>query len=644
MAPTPGGSSASMTEPDAGPSRAILGVTLDGALAVSVWLVGLAAAVVVVRAWDLDPFSVGGAVMPMGVGCAVGAVVVAAALRWSGAWVAGVATGLYAGWVALTTSTSLHGTPFGFGQMSGDAGRFTAMATRYTVTSVSSDPLLPSVPSEYPPLYPWVAGHLSRLLDRPAWTLMGDMQVVVLSAAFVAGYLVWRRCVGPWTAFALVALAPAVWADPSKDYELLALLVFIPWVLRTFVLRPGEGGLSWWAAGVVGGLLVTLYQAWLLYSVLALVVLALVGLRVAPDRRRHLLRLVGIGVTATAVASWYVIPLFWGLATSGAPRVSDLWMSGAITDRPLFLPFTETGPVAVIQVVGLLGCVLYLRRTWWSMPLLVLVVANYVYRIAYLVRTAHDNHTGYLQYTETVVGMVLLVAGILTVAHVVPAVLARVSLLPADRAATGVASELAARQRLVMLTATTLVVAFAAVQGWQDWIPAPRGLRNSVAPSGTPNRATDAHRELLPDGSRTRFAPGAAYQSRPFPAERVLDVVDSSWRGDQPPVVLSYDQRLFAFRPLLGYCPVDRVSTNTLVRWDDRAAELVRLSQETDPARFADRVTRTRFGRIDVFVLRTVSGTWRWGQLRFDPRLFDTPAFDVVLLPDNVRVAIRRPS
>jgi hypothetical protein len=122
----------------------------------------------------------------------------------------------------------------------------------------------------------------------------------------------------------------------------------------------------------------------------------------------------------------------------------------------------------------------------------------------------------------------------------------------------------------------------------------------------------------------------------------VLGAVDRSWHGSTPPVVLSFDQRIFAFRVLTGYCPVDRVSANTLVRWDERAAELRRLSEETDPAQFAEDVTRTKFGRIDVFVLRTVSGRWRWGQLAFDPRLFDSPAFDVVALPGDVRVAIRR--
>lgn len=605
------------------------GLTSDGVTAVVTWLVATPLAVLLVRWLDLDPFSVAGAVMPVAVGCVAGAVVVTLALRSVSDKVIGLATGVYAGWIGLTLATALHGTPYGYGQLLGDAGRMVAMATKNTTTSSAVDAFVRDLPTEYPPLYPWIVGHIARLTDRPAWQLFGEAQIVVMTAAIVLAYLLWRRLVSAPVAFTIVGLAPAVFAEPSKDYEFIALLVFVPWILATFAgLSREQGGLHWLTAGVIGGLMVLTYQAWLMYAALGL--LALIGLtaRSATSRRGYLLRLLGVAVTALAVASWYVVPFVTTLLTDGGERVSDFWLSSAIVDHPLVLPFFEATPIGLVELTGLLGMVWYRRSTWWAQPLLLLLLGTAAYRVLFLLSTVRDNHTGYLQYTERSIAMLLVTAGVLTAFQAASALRGR---LPGPLT----------RQRAVAVTAVAVLVAWAGVQGWQQWMPGPRGLRDAVSAAGERNLGTYAHTEPLPDGRMPRFAP-RSYHNRYFPTNAVERVVATQLGADARPVVLSYDQRLFSFVPYSGYVAPNRLSANTLQRWDERAAEVKRLAAITDPAQFAAASRDTRFGGIDVFVLRVRDGTWRWGGAAFSPKSFDARHFHVERLPGSTVVAVRK--
>ena len=643
------------------------GLTLDGLLAVLTWLVLTPLGVLLVRAWDLDPFSVRGVVMPMGVGAVAAAVVLAAFLRtWSDKLI-GVAMGLYAAWIGLVMAAALHGTPFGYGSMAGDAGRFVAMAMKYMTSWASTDSFVKGMPTEYPPLYPWLVGHIAAAVDRPAWQIFGEVQIVVMSSALVVAYVFWRRLVGAGVAFAIVGLAPAIFSQPSKDYEFFALLVFTPWVLATFIRLPrAKGGLSWWAAGIVGGLLVLTYQAWLLYSALGLLAIMGLTLRAAPDRARYLLHLLGVAVVAFLVASWYVVPFLSGLVTDGGSRLSDFWMSGSITDRPLVLSFLDVTPIAAVELIGLLGLIWYRRTTWWATPMLMLVLGNYAYRIAFLVKTAQDNHTGYLQYTETLIAMVLMTAGVLTVSEAAPGLWWRwvhsgigtgVGSGVGTGVGAGVESEVGAgvgaregagqvalaRVRPVVVTGVVVLVLWSAVHGWNDWVPGPRGLRDSAKPSGIVNRGTDAHAELLPDGTTTRFAPPKQYLHTRLRTAEIEKLVTGRLGTGARPVVLSYDQRLFAFTDYYGYISTDRVSSNTLMRWDERAAELRRLAAITDPTAFAAATRKTAFGPIDVFVLHNSGSRYRWRDIYFSSKAFDPASFAVTKLPGGVVVAIRKP-
>jgi hypothetical protein len=606
------------------------GVTLDGLAAVLTWAVATPVALLLVHRLDLDPFSVAGVVMPVAVGAVGAAVILALLLRRQSDLLIGVAAGGYAAWIGLTLSTALHGTPFGYGQMLGDSGRLVAQATKNMSTWSSADAFVQGLPTEYPPLYPWSVGHIANLVNRPAWTLFGEMQIVVMTVTIVLGYLLWRRlCIAP-VAFAIVGIAPAIFSEPSKDYEFIALVVFVPWILATFAgLTRDRGGMHWLPAGIIGGLLVLTYQGFLLYAAAGLLVLLVLTWRASAARGRYLLHLLGVAVTAFVVSSWYVVPFVWTLLTDGGQRVSDLWESSAIVDRPMVLPFLEPTVLGVIQLVGLLGMVWYRRSTWWAQPLLLLLLGTYAYRVLFLLRTVYDNHNGYLQYTERPIAMILVSAGVLTAAEAAPGIARRVAAGPGRPG------------RAVVVVAVAVLVAWSGLQGWQGWVPAPRGLRDAVSGVGEPNQATLAHTEHLPGGGRTRFAPPGKGQ-RVFPTNDVTKVIRTELGKDAEPIVLSYDQRLFTFEPFFAYVAPNRLSANTLQRWDDRAAEIDKLTRINDPAEFAAASADTAFGGIDVFVLKPVGGQWTWRAASFDPAVFDPAYWYVEQLPDRTVVAVRQ--
>src|SRR4051812_8067798 len=68
---------------------------------------------------DVDPF--GERARALSVGPLLGATAVLLIVGWrrNRSALAGVAAGLFAGWVALTLRTALHGTPYGFGGFKG---------------------------------------------------------------------------------------------------------------------------------------------------------------------------------------------------------------------------------------------------------------------------------------------------------------------------------------------------------------------------------------------------------------------------------------------------------------------------------------------------------------------------------------------
>src|SRR3954454_2033598 len=245
----------------------------DVPAAMATWVVALLAGELLVRQADLNPFTVAGAVMPVAVGAAVAAVLLIVLLRWPSSDVLiGIIAGAYAGWVSLVMAQALHGTPFSYGGMAGDEGRLVAKTTKYISRWGATDAFVRHLPTEYPPLFPWVVGHVASIVHRPAWRLVGDAQVVLYSLGLLLGYSLWRRLVSAPIALLIVVLAPVVpsfehLGDAGKVYEFVVLVVMAPWILATFAGLPRErGGLHWLPAGLIGGLIVLTYPAYFVFA------------------------------------------------------------------------------------------------------------------------------------------------------------------------------------------------------------------------------------------------------------------------------------------------------------------------------------------------------------------------------------------
>jgi hypothetical protein len=605
----------------------------DSVAAVVTWLIGTPLALLVVHVANRNPFTVGGSVMPIGVGGVVAAVLICAVLRNRSSRLIGIAVGAFAAWIAFTMGTALHGTPFGYGELSGDQGRLVASATKYMTTWRATDAFIPHLTTEYPPLYPWLVGHVAEVLNRPAWRLFGEAQIILMSGSLVISYMFWRRLVGPATSFVLVAVAPAVYADASKGYEFVTLVVIIPWALATFAgLARDRGGMHWLPAGIVGGLIVVTYSAYLVFALLALLAMVALGLRDRTRRRGYLMHLLGVVATAFVVASWYVIPYFLASLTTGGNRISDLFLAPELVTAPL--PLVSATPLGVLQIIGLFGVVWYRRSAWWGQPMLLLGLSAFAYRVLFLLNTVHNNHTGYAEYTVRLSDLVLATAGVLTVSQAWPALRERLG------APLG-------RQRELALVAAVVLVSWASVQSWEALMPGPRGVADVAAgcspacpPAGAANLATRAQIEPLPDGRLPRYAP-ADMKIRSFPTTAVQHAIESTLGPDPRALMLSYDQRLFEFLPYNAYSSPNRLSANTFARWDDRDAALKRLAAVINPEAFATASTATAFGRIDVFVLKRGGGTWNWSNVAFSPASFGRDHFHVTKLAGGTVVVVR---
>jgi hypothetical protein len=599
-------------------------------IAVVTWLATVPFAVLAPRVVDFSPFTVRGAFVPLAAGGALLAVTVAVAWwPWTnnraGEWVAAGGAGLFASWLALATQVAINGTPFGFSGLFGDAARMSAAATRYTVTPWPSDSFVKDVTSEYPPLYPWLVGRAALLLDVPAWRLLPVVEILLISFAVVATFLMWRRLVPPAVALVCSGVGLLVFGAPQKAFSAITLFVFVPWLIATFA-DPPRGRLPWLPAGIVGGLIMLTYHGWYPFGAFGVLAILVAAWRRSGDRRGYLLHVLRVGLVATVVATPYLVPYGYAVFTKGGQTLGDLYASTEIPDNGF--PFLAPTVLGALQLVGLAGLVWYRQRTWWAWPMLYLVVGSYLFWIVMGVRYVLGGHTMLIHYVPRLTGVTLATAGVLTLAFAAPAVARRLAVTPPYRLGAAV------------VAVAMLWVGFSY---WHDWRPRPH-LGGTPAAINAANYSTMAHLEPLPDCSYPKYAPSNGRFSC-LPVGPIRQAVEERLGAGARPVVLSADERLFAYLPWYGYMGVDRTSASSLVRWDDRHAEIVRLSATTDPAEFAERAANTRFGPIDVFVFAGgTQGSWRAAGVVFEPEQFDPARWTIVDdIGQPVVVAIRNP-
>jgi Arabinofuranosyltransferase N terminal len=608
-------------------------------VALMVWLVCLPVAFVAVRLLRPgDPFDFRTALIPVAAGAAVLVATAVITRRREAEVVSGLAAGLLAGWVAFTMRLALHGTPYGFNGLNSDAARMAGMANRYATAWRSSDGIVPTVPSHYPPLFPWVVGRTAALVHVPAWQLLGPAQTVAMSAAIVAGFALWRRLVLGPVALAVTLMVPLGFSLPEKAYEVLALVVFTPWVLATFG-RPPRGQLHWLPAGLIGGLSVALYWGYIAYGALGVAALTVLTWRACSDRRRYLTHIALTLAVTIAVASWYLLPYAAWALMHGTQQM-DMYVTVSIEASPL--PFLAMTPLAVLEAVGLAGMVWYRRRTWWATPLLLLTLSGYVYRLLYLIIFIVKGHTGSSQDAMRLIGPLLAMAGVLTVVQGAPGLARRLATarpLPSGLPTLGLCV-------LLGWTAMTL---------WQTWMPG--HTVTSIAATSSPynyankNEATGAFSSPLPDGRYPRFSPPGTRDPW-FPVDPIEAAVSSVVGPTATPVTLSASELLFAYVRWPGYLAVRDTSAGATTQWFSRYAALARLAKVTNPVTFAARSAHTAFGPIDVFILHRYGSSWIWRPggsvwekpVVFSPSQFAGADFAVFTnFPRQLVVAVRRP-
>jgi hypothetical protein len=567
--------------------------------------------------------------VPLAAGLGAVVLIFLVALRRPTAWLAGASAGGFSAWIVLSLSTAMHGTPFPFFGLVGDAGRLTGMATRYSVTPVSSDMMIPGLPSEYPPLFPWLVGRASALIDVPAWRLVGDFEILFIGLAVIAGFLLWQRLFSPWLALIVTVLCVLTFPRPDKAYEVVTLMVFLPWVLLTF-MNPPKGRLHWLVAGLIGGFIIQTYYGWLLFGFFGVATIAFLTWRGSADRKALLWYYGKVAAVAVIAASWFVVPLIYAKATIGGSTVADLYGSSNMLDQ--LFPFMQitypgvAGIMAVNQLIGLVGMIWLRDRTWWARPMFILVVGAYAYRAIGGVAFVLTDHTLLSQYTPGVYVTVMAAAAAPTLAYATPKLLSRLSITAPKGAAA---------------------IAMAVLVGWCgytfciDWMPGAGGRFSDYTER--------AYQEPYPDG---HYIKGTAHPTPWFPVTPIQERVESVLGPNPNAVVLSADERLFAYLPWHGYIGNDLWSS--IAHSYERLADIENLAAVKDPTAFTAKSQSLDYGRIDIFVLSKVdNSTWRWNFHRgfnqpeanvdFTRSQFDTAQWVIADdLPENYVLVIRR--
>lgn len=592
-------------------------------VAIVSWLLATPVAVVIPRIADVSPFSENGVFIPLGAGGLLLLAVTAVAWRRpSGELVAAAAAGLFAAWVILVFRLALYGSPFGTTGWMGDRVRVASAATRDVVTLLPADQFVTEIPSEYPPLFPWLVARASLLLDVPVWRLLVVAEVGLLSFTVLAAFLMWRRIVPAPAALVISGASLFVYGDPRKAFAIVALFVVVPWLVSALA-EPKRGGMHWLPAGIIGGLIMLTYNGWYTFGAVGFFAVIVSTWRRSANRAAYLRHVLLVAAVSLVLSAPYLIPWGWALLTSEGQAVSDEYVASGLTLTGF--PFLKPTLLGMLQFVGLAGLVWYRGRTDWARPLLYLVLGGYVFWLVMGIRFVFSTHTTLFFYVPLLVGGVLVPAGVLTLATAGPALVRKFGYTAPRGTGTAV---VAVAMVWVMFTY------------WQDWKP-----NLDPGTSTTNTYSAIAHLEPWPDCRYPRFAPVEG-RFPCFPADSIKAEVEKVRGVGALPHTLAWEERMFAYTSWPAYIGADRTASGTLTRWDDRQAELKRLAQITDPAEFARVSANTQFGPIDVFVLYAADAT-RWTAIgvNFHRDQFDPAVWTVVKEPalGNTVVAIRKP-
>ncbi|NUR25398.1 MAG: hypothetical protein HOV83_06035 [Catenulispora sp.] len=341
-----------------------------------------------------------------------------------------------------------------------------------------------------------------------------------------------------------------------------------------------------------------------------------------------------IALTAFVVASWYLIPYLRGTLTLPAKMTSDTLETLSYVLSPVQMPFNVPVPSSLLLIAGLAGIVWFFHRLWWARALgATLVGVMFFYLLAEL-RFMLTTHNMFAHYSIRLVGEILAVGGVLSIAEWI-----RIAFAKHDKVRV--------RTTAVVLCS---VIAVVITQGyWNAWKPTtiPNYHNPHVSlTNGDLNTADQAQTEPLPDGSLPQYAAPGAKAAKWLPVWEIRDAVERVYGPGYKPTVLTVEEKLFAYLPWYVYAqPAGQVVSGTFAQGPRRAAALDKLVAQTDPAEFARMTANIDLGPIDAFILKVdPDGKWRWRTAtRFDPKVFSDPSFEIVHVSNDYVVVIRKP-
>lgn len=459
-------------------------------------------------------------------------------------------------------------------------------------------------------------GRFAAWSGHSAWGLLGTFQALFVSLALLAAFLMWRRLVPPPVALALSATVLIGLTEPSKGNEILALAVFIPWLLASFAPPVGTRPLNPVIAGVIGGVMVPIYPNFLMSSLLGIALMLVVGWRSAEEPRAYLVHAVIVVAVSALLSSWYLGPLLLEYTGGNQQVVADLFKSGSVLNHSLF----SNGSVLLfgLQVVGLVGVVVLWNRTTWARSLGLFFIGILVARAYMLLQFTFTGHHFLMLYLPYLLRYMAAAAGVLALWE-----LWQVK-------GTGLLLRLRTPQRLAAVVAVGAIVAVVGAQAWQTLV-APTCRRPQQA--GRRRQRCDQPRYVGPCrvSAQRRNSPlsGTDHDSC-LPGQRHhLRHRRPTWRrsgprhpGQRPAAVLLQGiPQLPAAR---------RESSNAATRWDDRKLVVDSFARIKDPAALSKAMSDTEFGQVDALVLnRKDDNTYTWNRVEFNANTFSGPQSSV---------------
>ncbi|GAA2789313.1 hypothetical protein [Crossiella cryophila] len=273
---------------------------------------------------------------------------VALAGRLATAAISGLAGGLVAGGVLV----ALRGTSWALHANHGDSG----VLIRWAEGLLRGE----SMPSNYPPLSVYALAGWTWLTGEPAGFALQDVQIIGVALFAPLAYLAWRLVLRPGWALGIGVVSTLPLIDPHKPYANLALVVFIPVLVRFLqtVRRADQASyrkllLGGAAFGVGFGLLFLLYSGWYVWSApgAVLALLLVFPWKAAPRKG------VALVAVTTAVFALVSIRHLYGLLR-GAGSTKDQYFYFDVFTDPAYFSMWRTdlpGPVGVWPPLGELG-------------------------------------------------------------------------------------------------------------------------------------------------------------------------------------------------------------------------------------------------------------------------------------------------